>query len=102
MDTSIRDTLVTTLGLADMPQTDQDALIEKFGGLVFQSVLLRVAPEMSSSAQDKLEALLSKDTSPEDLLAFLRSEAKDFDTIVREEALALKAERDAIMSQVGH
>ncbi len=101
MDTTLRDMFIKTYNLENATPEEQDALVEKIGGLVFQAVILRVAPGMSEQAQDKLESLLSTNTAPDELLAFMNSEVPNFEAIVAEEAAGLKAERDAIMSQVG-
>jgi hypothetical protein len=100
MDNNMRDMLVTTFNLQDASPEKQDELIQKIGGMIFQSVILRVAPGMSPQVQDQFEKLLATDTSPEDLMEFLNKEVPNFDAIVAEEAKNLKAERDAIMDQV--
>ncbi len=100
MDTKTREMLVTTLGLSAMTQDEQDAIIQQVGQLIFQGVLLRIAPSLSEEAQNTLERLLDTDAAPEELFAFLRKENPDFDKIAAEETANLKAERDAIMRKM--
>lgn len=96
----MRDVLVKTFNLAAASKEEQDAMIEKIGGLIFQAVLLRVAPTMSEETQNKLEKMLDENASPEELLGFLNTEVPHFNDIVAEEATNFKNESDAIMSQV--
>lgn len=101
MDTKTRDTLITAYNLQGAPKDQQDALIEKIGGLIFQSVLLRIAPSMNDEQQTKLETLLDNNATPEELIAFLKTIEPRFDDVVAQEAANFKQESDAIMSQIG-
>ncbi len=96
----MRETLIKTYHLESASVEKQDEMIEKIGGMIFQGVLLRIAPNMNEAQQNELERLVSTDTTPEELMGFLNKEVPNFQAIVADEAERFRQESEAIMSQV--
>lgn len=97
MNTTMRDVLVKTYNLENVPEEQQNQMLEKIGSLIFQAILIRVIPMLSEEKQEELEKILATDATPDDLLIFLAKEIPDFKNIVGEEAENFKKESDAIM-----
>lgn len=98
----MRDTLIKTYHLESLSEEKQNEMIESIGSLIFQGVLLRVAPQMSEDQQNKLEAMLESQATPDELMGFMSAEIPDFEAIVKEEAEGFKSQSEAIMSQIGN
>lgn len=97
----MRDMLVTIYHLESLPADEQDKMVEQIAGLIFEGVLIRVMPQMSEDQQKQLEALVTSQANPEQLVAFLSKEVPNFETILQEEAEQFHADSEAVMSQVG-
>jgi hypothetical protein len=100
MDNSMREALIKTYNLQSLPVEEQDEMIQQIGGMIFQSVLLRVAPQLNETQQKELEMILDADGTPEQLLGYLNGAVPGFADIIKEEADAFKAQSEALMSQV--
>jgi hypothetical protein len=79
------DNVIEMLGLSALSPTEQEGVLEKFSGVLFQAVMLKSLEALNEEQKDKLEKVMEK--NPEDLdkmLAFFRLEVPDFDQIVQD------------------
>jgi hypothetical protein len=78
-------------GLQDLPETKQIELVDRIGKLLYQAILVRSMDILSEKEEGELDVLLDNDaTTAQDVLIFLQSKIKNFDTIVAEEREKLK------------
>ena len=99
--TQLRETLITTYHLETLSEDKQNEMIDRIAALIFQAVLIRVLPQMSEDKQTEFEQLMEKDTTPDEIMAFLAKEVPELPEILKEEAENFKNESEAIMSKVG-
>ena len=99
--TQLRETLIKTYHLENLSEDKQNEMIDRIAALIFQAVLIRVLPQMSESKQNEFEQLMEKDTTPDQIMAFLGKEVPELPEILKEEAENFKNESEAIMSKVG-
>ena len=100
-NTTMRDALIKTYHLESLPEEQQNDMIEKIGGLIFQAVLIRIAPQLTDTQQKELEMILDNDATPDELMGYLDRTVHNFSGIVAEEAENFKKESEAVMSQIG-
>ncbi len=96
----MRDSIIKTYHLEGMAPEEQNKMIDQIAGMIFQSVLLRVGPNMSESDQDTLEKMLDENAGPEELLGFLNQSVPNFEAVVAEESAKFKQESDDVMSKI--
>ncbi|MEQ1561276.1 MAG: hypothetical protein ABL899_00975 [Nitrospira sp.] len=70
------------------PKTDaeKNAEVLRIGQTLYQAILVKSLDILSEKEEEKLDALLNKDTTTvEDVLKFLKSKIPTFDLLVKEE-----------------
>jgi hypothetical protein len=83
--------IIREWGLEDLSETKQIELVDRIGKLLYQAILVRSLDILSEKEESELDVILDKDASTaQDILIFLQSKIKNFDTIVAEEREKLK------------
>ena len=100
MDTSMRTAIINAFNLTTLTKEEQNKMIAQIGDLIFQSVLVRVIPDMSNEKQDELQKMLDADATPDAILGYLTREVPNFAEIVTEEAQTFKKESEDVMSKL--
>ena len=100
MDDSIKQTIISDLGLSALPKDKQEDALLRVGKIIFQGVLLRVVEGLDENKQEALEKILGGETpSEEALLAFLGANVPHLQDIVKEEVAKFKEESAKIMAK---
>jgi len=98
----IQKNIKSVLEIENLPAEEQEEIILRVGGIIYQNVLMRVMEIMTDEDQDEFEKLLDKNAQPEEIFSFLKANVHDFEKIIEEEALKFKNKTDSIMSQIGN
>jgi hypothetical protein len=78
-------------GLSKLTPEKQEEMVERIGRLLYQAVLVQSLDILSDKEQEELDEVLNKDTTtPDDVIAFLRSKIPTFDALAMEERQKLK------------
>ena len=78
-------------GLQSLSEDKQADIVERIGRMIYQAVLVRSLDILSEKEQAELDLIMDKDqTTPENVLAFLKSKIPTFDTILAEEKQKIK------------
>lgn len=101
MDNQTIINLVEKLGWANLPVKDQEYLIERTGGVIFQKIMMRFTENLIEPELDEFEKLLSEDpVDNEKLLAFIQEKIPNSDEIIQKEVADFLKDADDIMSQI--
>ena len=93
MDTyQMKELIVSTFDLADMPAELQNDLIGTIGELVIQAVMVRAVENMDETQLAEFEQLTENGDNPESVLAFVESCLPEFDSVVAEEVMRIRSE----------
>lgn len=85
--------VVRDWGLQALPEKKQAEMVERIGRILYQAILVRSLDILSEKEQEDLDVILDKDaTTPDVVLAFLKSKIPTFEMLLREEKDNLKAE----------
>lgn len=96
---TISNDIVKEWGLKTLPLETQVEMVDRIGRVIFQAVLVRSLDILSENEQIELDELMDKDTStPEIVMAFLRSKIPTFDMLLLEERQNLK--RDILIPAI--
>jgi hypothetical protein len=88
--------IIALLGLESLPDTEKLQMLEKMSLLVQKRVLLRVMDVLQDEDADKMAVL---EQNPQEMMAFIAERVPNFQEIVDEEVLKLKAEMLAAAEQ---
>jgi cyclopropane fatty-acyl-phospholipid synthase-like methyltransferase len=102
MDPTLRKTIIAAYNLGGLSEAEQNDTIERIGGLIFQSVLIKAMETMDDTMQKAFEKMLDNDASPEELMEYLRTNVENFDAMAKEEAERFQQESMDVMSQIGN
>jgi len=97
----IQNNIKNVLDLGSLPPEEQEEIILRIGGIIYQNVLIRIMELMGEKDQDEFEELLDRNAAPEEIFSFLKSRVKDFEKIIEEEAIKFKDKASNIMDQIG-
>ena len=97
----IQKNIKSVLEIENLSPEEQEDIILRVGGIIYQNVLMRVMEIMPETDQDEFEKLLDNNAKPEEVFSFLKDKAQDFEKIIEEEATKFKNKGDFIMSQIG-
>ena len=89
--------IIGIMGLESLPDEEKSALLDKMQDLVQKRVGLRVMDELSD--EDALK-MAEFENDPEGALTFIAQKMPDFETIVNDEIVKLKAEMAAVAEGV--
>ncbi len=82
----IRENIIELFNIKDLPEDKQEETINKIGGIIFQSVLMRTLPMLSEEDLANYEKLLDNDVAPDELMNFFGEKIPNFLEIVAEES----------------
>lgn len=83
--------IIEDWGLDSLPQDKQTDFVDRVGKMIYQAVLVRALDILSEKEQEEFDVILDKDSStPQEILAFLKSKIPTFDQLVIEERNNLK------------
>ena len=86
MPKSIKDNLISQLGLDDLPQEKKIELMMKWGDIVQKDIIMRVLRELPEEDKAELDKLLAaKGENFEEIYKFLEGKMPNLDDIVKEE-----------------
>jgi len=78
-------------GLQSLPPDKQEDFVERIGKMMYQAILVKALDILSEKEQTEFDLLLDEDaTTPNEVLAFLKSKIPTFDQLVMEERESLK------------
>ena len=101
MDNQTTINLIEKLGWSNLPLTDQEYLVERTGGLIFQKIMAQILHNLTDSEQDELDKLLSEESvDVEKLLLFIKEKIPNSDEIIQKEVGEFLKETDDIMSAI--
>ena len=72
--------------ISKLPMDEQEETINRIGGIIFQSVLLRVLPTLEEKSLKEYENLMDEKAEPEKVFDFLFEKIPDFLRIITEES----------------
>lgn len=102
MDSNIRTSLFSRLGIDALPEAKQDEILLGAGKLIFQGVMMKLLPRLSEEDKDTLEKLmLEQGGDQEQVLAFLKERVPDLDAVVQEEVEMFLKESGALLERMG-
>jgi hypothetical protein len=83
--------IIKEWGLSEMPESKKAEMVDRIGRILYQAILVRSLEILSNDEEEELDSLLNKDnTSPQDVLLFLKSKIPTFEKLVLEERKNLK------------
>jgi len=86
MPKSIKDNLISQLGLDDLPQEKKIELMMKWGDIVQKDIIMRVLRELSEEDKAEMDKLLAaQGENFEEIYKFLEGKMLNLDDIVKEE-----------------
>jgi len=86
MPKSIKDNLISQLGLDGLPQEKKIELMMKWGDIVQKDIIIRVLRELSEEDKAEMDKLLaSQGENFEEIYKFLEGKMPNLDDIVKEE-----------------
>lgn len=83
-DQEIRTTLITELGIGELPEEAQDEIVSKLGEIILKSVTLAVLEKLSEDGRKEFEMLGTKG-DPELIREFLARNVPNMETLMEEE-----------------
>lgn len=86
MPKSIKDNLISQLGLDDLPQEKKIELMMKWGNIVQKDIIMRILKELPEKDKAELDKLLAaQGENFEEIYKFLEGKMSNLDDIVKEE-----------------
>jgi len=86
MPKSIKDNLISQLGLDDLPQEKKIELMMKWGDIVQKDIIMRVLKELPENNKVELDRLLAAEGDNfKEIYKFLEGKMPNLDDIVKEE-----------------
>ena len=89
---TVKDNLIEMFELDKLPPEKALEMVERLSKLVFQAVLVRALPLLSEENLNAYEKIVDANEGGEVLFKFLGEKVSGFDTMIAEEAEALRAE----------
>lgn len=97
---ALRATIIEIFDIDKLAPEEQEKMITKIGGLVFQAVLMRILPTMSEEDQSQYEALIDNKAGADELLEFLMNKVPNFMDIVIEESENFRKDAAEVLSKL--
>ncbi len=88
----IRESIIELFNIRDLPEDKQEETINRIGGIIFQSVLMRTLPMLSEEDLVNYEKMLENNVAPDELMNFFGEKIPNFLEIVAEESENFRAE----------
>ena len=84
--------IIKEFGLEELPEAEQQDVIEQFGDVVFQAVIVRGLAALSEEEKNKLDETLAKDPeNPGAMMDFFMATIPNFEAIVQQEVARIRA-----------
>jgi hypothetical protein len=83
-DQELRTTLITELGIGDLPEEAQDEIVSKLGEIILKSVTITIFEKLSEDARKEFEVLTTTG-DPARIRAFLEQAVPDMETLMADE-----------------
>lgn len=90
MDQATKDKIIELFNLGSLAPEQQDEMVEKLSGLVFEAALTRALASLEEDEQQDIEDKMSDDMDPEAMLGLLTDKVPNFQDIVAEEMVRLQ------------
>ena len=91
MNDFLSNEIIKEWGLEPLPKDKQSDVADRIGKMIYQAVLVKALDILSEQEQTEFDQLLDDNaTTPQDVLAFLKSKIPTFDQLVLEERQNLK------------
>ena len=88
-----KESIIKDWGLGSLPEAKQKEMVDHIGRIIFQAILVRSLDILSSEEQAELDFLLDRnETTPRDIMLFLKAKIPTFDALLKEERDKLKEE----------
>lgn len=79
--------------LDSLPETKREEVVNRIGRILYQAILVRTLEILSDEEQTELDGIMDKnETTPKDVLLFLKKKIPTFETLVKEERDNLKSD----------
>lgn len=88
------------LGIEKLTQVEQDNMMMKLGDLVYERVLIRCYKLMSEEDEIAFEKLVENNSTPEELLVFLKEKIPNIEDIITEEAEKVAKDKADILKDI--
>jgi hypothetical protein len=83
--------IIKEWNLESVPEAKRFHIVDRLGRIMYQAILVKSLDILSDKEQDSLDDLMGKnETTPEQVLNFLRSKIPTFDLLMKEERNNLK------------
>jgi len=93
MDDILSKDIIKEWGLEALPKDKQTNMVDRIGRMIYQAILVKALDILSEEEQNEFDTLLNENTTtPQDVLAFLKSKIPTFDQLVLEERNSIKEE----------
>ena len=93
--------IISALGIGSLPPEKQEEILESFGNIIFQAVLIRLMTELDEAGKDEFVKLLENSNGEDDaVLNFLKEKLPNLDEIVAQEVAKIKGESVDFLNQV--
>jgi len=90
--------ILKALDIAQLPPEAQEEILLDLGDLVFHGSILRLIERMDEKTKEDFDALLERNSSEEDVMAFLQERVPDADSAVQETIEDLRSD---ILATIG-
>lgn len=82
----VRENIIELFNIKELPEDKQEETINRIGGIIFQSVLMRVLPMLSEEELADYEKLLDNNVAPDELMNYFGEKVPNFLEIIKEES----------------
>jgi len=86
----IQQTFLEELGLSDLPQEKQEALLVKMTEVVLKRIFVETMEKLSVSDQEAYAKMIEDQEEPEKIEAFLKEKIPDYENMVEKSVEDLK------------
>lgn len=88
----IQKTLLEELGLADLPQEKQEALLIKMTEVILKRMFVETMDKLKEEDQNEYNNMLERGAAPEEIEEFLKSKISDYDQLLEKVLVDFKRE----------
>lgn len=96
----INNKIITTLGIDKLPVDKQKEIMEKWGKIVYQEIMISALDAMNEEGREAFNKLVEGNPSPETIFDYLSEKVPDLDTIVFEEADDIRIEMEGELDKM--
>lgn len=96
----IKKNIVELFNIDKLPEDKQEEMVKQIGTLIFQSVLIRILPNLEEAELAEYERLIEGGASQEALLDFFFDKVPNFLEIVTEESENFRKDSEKVMSKM--